>query len=71
MQTEPPHFPAMKKIAACLFLLAFALVGRAQDKTPPPVQQSLLFNVPFKAGEGYPRYRIPAISVTAKRTRCW
>ena len=57
-----------------IFLLILALAScslgtlSAQTKTAPVTQQPLLYNVPFKAGEGYPRYRIPALFFTAKRT---
>ena len=51
-----------------LIILAAVISAPAQTRPQPVLQQPLLYNVPFKAGEGYARYRIPALFVTAKRT---
>jgi hypothetical protein len=56
----------MKLIAALVIVAASAAL--AQTKPAPVVQQPLLYNVPFKSGQGYARYRIPALFVAAKRT---
>ncbi|MFM8471136.1 MAG: exo-alpha-sialidase [Limisphaerales bacterium] len=41
--------------------LLCALSAGAASPVPAPKPQSLHYTVPFKSGEGYPRYRIPAI----------
>ncbi len=64
----------MKRLVA---LLAAAVTAHAQQpsvnkatppKPAPTVQQPLLHTVPFRAGESFARYRIPALFFTAKRT---